>query len=62
MGSLVLRDAPGIAYKDNWGSAHACGAQFVFGDGSVRLLPFTIPASTMHALLTPSGGEVIPDP
>jgi prepilin-type N-terminal cleavage/methylation domain-containing protein len=62
MGSLVLHDAAGIAYKDNWGSAHPPGAQFVFGDGSVRLLPVTVPASTMHALLTPSGGEVIPDP
>jgi prepilin-type N-terminal cleavage/methylation domain-containing protein/prepilin-type processing-associated H-X9-DG protein len=60
-GSLVLRDAPGIAYKDNWGAAHPAGAQFAFGDGSVRLLPFAIPASTMHALVTPSGGEVIPD-
>src|SRR4029077_16628679 len=29
-------------YKDDWGSAHTeAGVHFVFGDGSVRLLPFS---------------------
>jgi prepilin-type N-terminal cleavage/methylation domain-containing protein len=60
-GSAVLRDAAGILYKDNWGSAHLSGAQFVFGDGSVRLIAFGTPADIVHALLTPSGQEVIPD-
>jgi len=57
----VLRDGVGIAYKDNWGSSHPAGAQFLFGDGSVRLIAFGISTDTMHALLTPNGGEVIPD-
>jgi prepilin-type N-terminal cleavage/methylation domain-containing protein len=60
-GSRVLRDAPGIAYKDNWGSAHPAAAQFVFGDGSVRPLAYATPAGTVHALLTPDGGEVAQD-
>jgi prepilin-type processing-associated H-X9-DG protein len=58
-GSLVLHDAPGIMYKDNWGSAHPGGAQFVFADGSVRPLSYATPAATVHALLTPDGGEVV---
>ena len=60
-GNLVLRDAPGIAYKDNWGSMHPAGAQFVFGDGSVRPIAYASAPSTVHALLTPDGGEVISD-
>jgi prepilin-type N-terminal cleavage/methylation domain-containing protein/prepilin-type processing-associated H-X9-DG protein len=60
-GSQVLRDGVGIAYKDNWGSSHPGGAQFLFGDGSVRLIAFGISTDTMHALLTPNDGEVIPD-
>jgi prepilin-type processing-associated H-X9-DG protein len=60
-GSAVLRDGVGIAYKDNWGSAHPSGAHFVFGDGSVRLMTFGTPPDTVHALLTPNGGEVVQD-
>jgi Protein of unknown function (DUF1559) len=57
----VLRDGPGIAYKLNWGSAHPAGAQFVFGDGSVRLIPFATPAQVVLAMMTPNGGEVVPE-
>ena len=42
-GSLVLRDGSGIDYKDSWGPAHPAGAQFVFADGSVRMLDFATP-------------------
>ncbi len=51
------RDGPNINYKDNWGSAHAEGVNFLFGDGSVRLLRFDIEADLMAALMTPDGGE-----
>jgi prepilin-type processing-associated H-X9-DG protein len=60
-GSLVLRDARGIDFRDNWGSAHPGGAQFVFGDGSVLPILYATPADIVHALLTPSGGEVVED-
>jgi prepilin-type N-terminal cleavage/methylation domain-containing protein len=60
-GVAVLRDAVGNRFKDNWGSAHRAGAQFIMGDGSVRLLSFDLPAQAMSALLTPHGGEVVPD-
>src|SRR5262249_56798469 len=51
------RDGPGINYKDNWGSIHAEGVQFLFGDGSVRLLSYGVDPSIMAALLPPHGGD-----
>jgi prepilin-type N-terminal cleavage/methylation domain-containing protein/prepilin-type processing-associated H-X9-DG protein len=61
-GTKLLRDAPGIPFPYNWGSPHSGGAQFVLADGSVRLLPFGTPRRIVQALLTPAGGEVVPDP
>jgi prepilin-type N-terminal cleavage/methylation domain-containing protein len=60
-GSLVLRDAAGIAYKDNWGSAHPGRTEFLFADGSARPLSYATSAATVAALLTPDGGEVVQD-
>ena len=62
-GTSVLRDAPGIALqaRENWGAAHSAGAQFVFADGSVHLIPFNTAPAIVYALLTPAGGEVTPD-
>ena len=60
-GPVVQRDAAGVTFFDNWGSAHPAGAQFAFVDGSVRLLRHGTPASVMQALLTPAGGEVVPN-
>jgi prepilin-type N-terminal cleavage/methylation domain-containing protein/prepilin-type processing-associated H-X9-DG protein len=62
-GSQVLRDAPGVALqtRENWGSAHPGGAQFVFADGSVRPVPYSTPPAVVRALMTPSSGEVVPD-
>lgn len=43
-------------------SAHAGGgANFVFCDGSVRLLPDSTPLNVLHWLATRAGGEVIPE-
>jgi prepilin-type processing-associated H-X9-DG protein len=59
-----------MASKANWASASAAnqcgpadpaGAQFAFVDGSVRLLCHGTPPAVMQALLTPAGGEVVPD-
>lgn len=60
-GSAVLRDAPGIRFWNNWGSAHPSGAKFLFADGSVRLIRYETGAAIMQALLTPAGGEIVPD-
>jgi prepilin-type N-terminal cleavage/methylation domain-containing protein len=60
-GRELYRDAPGVPYPNNWGSPHTAGVQFVFLDGSVRMIRFGIAASTMKALLSPRGGEVLPN-
>jgi prepilin-type N-terminal cleavage/methylation domain-containing protein/prepilin-type processing-associated H-X9-DG protein len=49
----------GLGFRNNFGSAHGAGAQFLFADGSVRLLRFGTATSTVWALLTPRGGEVV---
>jgi prepilin-type N-terminal cleavage/methylation domain-containing protein/prepilin-type processing-associated H-X9-DG protein len=49
-------------YKDNWGSAHSAGVQFLFGDGSVRLLAYSTDRTLLAALLTPDGGEAASPP
>jgi prepilin-type N-terminal cleavage/methylation domain-containing protein/prepilin-type processing-associated H-X9-DG protein len=64
-GSVVIKDVlAGTtgAYPNNWGSAHDAGAQVVYADGSVRLLPFGSDGSVVSALLTPSGHEVVSPP
>lgn len=50
-------DGPGINYKDNWGSAHTSGVYFLFGDGSVRHIRYSIDVDRMIAMMTPDGGE-----
>jgi prepilin-type N-terminal cleavage/methylation domain-containing protein/prepilin-type processing-associated H-X9-DG protein len=40
-------------------SAHAGGVQFAMADGSVRLIPESIPLATLRALGTRAGGEVV---
>jgi hypothetical protein len=56
----VVPDRPGaLVYKENWGSAHAGGAQLLLGDGSVRLVPFGVDPTAFEALLTPDGGEAV---
>jgi prepilin-type processing-associated H-X9-DG protein len=60
-GSLILKDARDIKFPHNWGSAHPGGAQFLFADGAVHLVAYSTSEMTLNALLTPSGGEVVPD-
>jgi prepilin-type processing-associated H-X9-DG protein len=60
-GSHVLRDTKDVDFVFNWGSAHPGGAQFLFADGSVRMIPYDTPQDTVKALLTPDGGEPAPD-
>jgi prepilin-type N-terminal cleavage/methylation domain-containing protein len=58
----LLKDGPKIPHKENWGSAHLSGVQFIFGDGSVHLIPFVTDTDILAALLTPDAGEVVQIP
>ena len=42
-----------------WGSLHSGGANFAFGDGSVRFLPTATDLIVLQALSTRAGGEVV---
>jgi prepilin-type N-terminal cleavage/methylation domain-containing protein/prepilin-type processing-associated H-X9-DG protein len=57
----LLHDGADILYhyKENWGSPHPGGVQFLFGDGAVRTLDRTLDQATFSALLTPDGGEPV---
>jgi prepilin-type N-terminal cleavage/methylation domain-containing protein/prepilin-type processing-associated H-X9-DG protein len=61
VGSVVARDAARIAFWNSWGSAHSSGAGFCFADGSVRWIAFGMEPTIVEALLTPAGGETIPE-
>ena len=54
----IFPDGTGIAFRDNWGSAHPKGANFVLLDGSTHLVSKSIDWKVMRAMLTPTGGEV----
>jgi prepilin-type N-terminal cleavage/methylation domain-containing protein/prepilin-type processing-associated H-X9-DG protein len=58
----LLMDGPNIPHRENWGSDHSSGVQFLFGDGSVHLLSFTTEEDILSALLTPTGKEVVQIP
>ncbi len=59
-GTGLYRDGPGVNFANNWGSAHTAGAMFLFGDGSVHYLSFSVSATDFAAALTPTGGEPPP--
>ena len=40
-GTLIVRDAAGENYANNWGAPFDGGCPFVFCDGSVRLIPYS---------------------
>jgi prepilin-type processing-associated H-X9-DG protein len=40
-------------------SLHSGGGNWLFGDGSARFISYSIPQSTLNALVTREGGEVI---
>ncbi|HBI45341.1 MAG TPA: prepilin-type cleavage/methylation domain-containing protein [Planctomycetales bacterium] len=62
-GGGLIRDLAGDyeAARDNWGSPHPAGPQFVFADGSVHLIPYATAPGVVAALMTPAGGEVVTD-
>jgi len=54
-------DADWGAYEVSFGSRHTGGANFVFGDGSVRFIRDSINPTTFSALGTRARGEVVGD-
>lgn len=56
-GLVVLNDAVGIEFKDNWGSAHFGGANLVMVDSRTVFVNRDIDWRVVRALLTPQGGE-----
>lgn len=50
------------AYEVSFGSQHPSGAQFCFGDGSVRFISETVDMAIFSALGTRSGGEAVQQP
>ncbi len=54
---------PGFVFQDQrmnaFGSFHTGGANFVFGDGSVKFMPNSTPLTVLQPLGTRSGGEVV---
>jgi prepilin-type N-terminal cleavage/methylation domain-containing protein len=56
----ILRDGPAISHGGNWGSAFSGGCLFLYGDGSVRNIPFTQTTNVNFARqLYPSDGQVV---
>jgi prepilin-type N-terminal cleavage/methylation domain-containing protein len=55
-----VQDALDIDAQNRWGSPYPGGSPTALADGSVRVIAYTIPSSTVIALCTPSGGEVLP--
>jgi prepilin-type processing-associated H-X9-DG protein len=62
-GTELNRDSDWTALdtRENWGSAHPSGANFLFADGSVRLISYGIDPAKFQAWLTPAGGEPVSD-
>ncbi len=61
-GTALQPDGADINYKDNWGSAHTAGVQFLFGDGAVHLLSFDIDTDILIGLMSPEGQETVSPP
>jgi prepilin-type N-terminal cleavage/methylation domain-containing protein len=59
---LVRDPARNMAFKENWGSGHSGGVNFLFGDGAVHHLTYATDPTTMSALLSAAGGELVSVP
>jgi prepilin-type N-terminal cleavage/methylation domain-containing protein len=57
-GVLVVPDAPGNVFANQWGSAHMGGVNSLNCDGSVRTLLYATDPAVVFKYLTSAGGEV----
>jgi prepilin-type N-terminal cleavage/methylation domain-containing protein len=46
-------------YSEQFGSSHMAGCQFVFADGSVRLISYGVSLPTFQGVATRNGGETV---
>jgi prepilin-type N-terminal cleavage/methylation domain-containing protein len=53
------RDAPGIGASNSFGSPHPAGALFLFCDGSVKTVPYSVSAYTFKRLGYRNDGQVL---
>jgi prepilin-type N-terminal cleavage/methylation domain-containing protein/prepilin-type processing-associated H-X9-DG protein len=62
-GTGLMRDTPGsaLAARENWGSPHPSGANFLFADGAVHRIGYDIADNVFLAVLTPKGHEPVPE-
>ena len=60
-GTKMVRDAKGtfLEIRENWGSGHSSGVNFLMADGSVRMINYSVTPSRLLGYLTPAGGEVV---
>jgi prepilin-type N-terminal cleavage/methylation domain-containing protein/prepilin-type processing-associated H-X9-DG protein len=58
----LVKDGVGIDFKQNWGSAHPGGPQFLFCDGSVRNVAYETDWQVFTTWLTPQFSDVAPPP
>jgi prepilin-type processing-associated H-X9-DG protein len=59
--SNILAISPETAINNQFGSWHPGVCQFVFGDGSVRALPNSIPGAVLALLAQRDDGQPIPN-
>lgn len=59
-GTRIVDDGRQIAFRDNWGSAHAGGAVFAFADGRTTFIGVSTDESILSAAMTISGNENSP--
>ncbi len=55
-------DGNDICGGGNWGSPSSAGPQFVFGDGSVRTIPYATPSPMVRLMIRPLDGQIVTFP
>ncbi|WP_460183848.1 DUF1559 family PulG-like putative transporter [Thermopirellula anaerolimosa] len=59
-GTKVLPDKYGVNFQNHWGSAHPGACNFLFADGHVTGISYTVEPKVVESLMTPNGNEVTP--
>ncbi len=54
-----MQDHPTAVQSNRWGSPWSQGALFVFGDGHVQMLSYSIDAATFQRLILPQDGNPV---
>ena len=59
-GNSLFQDKQGINYGNNWGGPFTGGVLFLFGDGSIHGIPYSVSGTTtFNNLLDPDDGNVV---